>query len=208
MKPTMKNLSVRGIHNPHGLAALQDPPRVYLAYRNQSTGRWYQSAAWQITSADSEETDPAANNTRAWYDHGLKTFSMTGALQSIVGQREPLRRQALDWIAERYSIDIEWERSVFGSWHPLGTLARAMALPDDWKPEPYEPYEPPRVFREIEHHGYHGQVRADGRVSSMSMMQMGPTVANHAAELREYSKYIRLIWEACEDALAAREKAS
>ena len=105
---TIKQLRDRKIYNEWHLAALQDSPRVYLEYYPATDGHLAQYACWPFRE--------------------YKGGEITGAvLNQPSKQKQHHRLALLEWALKEYDIS-EWERSPFGSYHPVGTLAKAAAI--------------------------------------------------------------------------------
>ena len=108
-KWTKKELSAAGIHNGHEIAARGPEPQVFIDYTPEQ-GRLGGGQVWRVYRVG-YKTAPE----EPWYNYGNKTFMVFR-----VTKGEALEA-AKAWVAERYGIQ-EWERSPFGSWHPMGTL--------------------------------------------------------------------------------------
>ena len=115
-RPTKNSLREIGIMNPYNLAELGPKPQVYVDYRPAERGHWEQWAAWQVVHVGFQ-SDPNG----FWRDTGHKTFEAARRAESAL---QLAAAQA--WAAERYHI-AAWERSPFGSYHPAGTIAAAVA---------------------------------------------------------------------------------
>lgn len=113
---TKKRWRELNVFNPHNLAAMGGKPmkRVVVYYRPQMTGRGYRSAAWQVMSLDIK-TDPKGH----WMDNGHKTFGVFRP-----EEKEPQLKAALAFAREEFGVE-EWERSPWGSYHPMGTMENA-----------------------------------------------------------------------------------
>ena len=118
-KPTKASLRALGILNEHILARRGPEPQVYVAYRAQDRGRVYQSAAWQVIQVGfKSDHDPKA----FWRDQGHKTFNV----YDYETEKMTQFAAAQAWASDRYHIPV-WERSPWGSYHPAGTIAYAVA---------------------------------------------------------------------------------
>lgn len=105
---TIKQLRDRKIYNEWYLAALQDSPKVYLEYHPATDGYLGQYARWSFRQYTGGE--------------------ITSAILNRPSEQKQYRRLALlEWATKEYGIS-EWERSPFGSYHPVGTLAKAAAI--------------------------------------------------------------------------------
>ena len=114
MKLTKAVLRAAGIYNSYDLARRQPEPRVYLDYYPQWAGRYSTGAVWAICR-DGQHID--STRYPSWYSVVDKTFSVFGR-----SEKEPTLAVAQAWASAQYGI-AEWEKSVYGSWHPAGTLA-------------------------------------------------------------------------------------
>ncbi len=108
-KLTKNQLRERKIYNPYNFAALQDKPKVYLEYLSATNGSVAQYAQWSL-----RQCGQGGEITRK-------------SIPRPSEQKESYRMALLAWATEQYGIQ-EWERSPFGSYHPLGTMDRAAAL--------------------------------------------------------------------------------
>ena len=106
---TKTQLRGRKIYNEWHLAALQDEPKVYLLYSPATDGHIARYAQWSFRQ-----------NGRGGEIKG-------STLHSPSKDKENYRVALLKWATNEYGIT-EWERSPFGSYHPVGTLARAKGL--------------------------------------------------------------------------------
>ncbi len=106
MKLTKNKLRDRRIFNAYDLAELQDEPKAWVEFTSSDS----RSSSWRV-------------HRLGWHtagqNGGSKTFINHGR-----SDKEAKRLEALAWATERYVIQ-EWERSPFGTYHPVGTLARA-----------------------------------------------------------------------------------
>ena len=113
-KLTKNQLRDRHIINTYNLANLQDEPKVWVTYTPSEIGRSMVVSGWSVHRVG-YYTDPNKRyQSKAFVNYGRH-------------DKEEKRLQALAWAEERYKIT-DWERSPFGSYHPVGTMARAAAL--------------------------------------------------------------------------------
>ena len=119
MRLTKAQLRERKIHNAYNLAKVQIEPKVFIPYSPQEIGMASQFAKWQVYRIG-WKTDPEAH----WTNDGQKTFNV---FRPATPEKEEQRLAAISWATEKYGIS-EWERSPFGSYHPVGTLAKAAAI--------------------------------------------------------------------------------
>lgn len=113
MQVTKAKLRERRIYNPHNLAELADDPKICVYYSPQTTGVTARYGEWVVGGIGFRTN---------WRDEGRKTFTVHHR-----DYKEPKLQEAIAWAEEKYGIDA-WERSPFGSYHPVGTLKRAMQL--------------------------------------------------------------------------------
>ena len=116
MRLTKKDLQARRLFNPYDIAKAGPEPRVFIDYSPQDLGRAARSAKWQICGVGFQ-TDPEAH----WQDYGNKTFPCWSPMKEKLSQGVAARK----WAGEKYGVE-EWERSPYGSYHPLGTMAEAI----------------------------------------------------------------------------------
>ena len=116
MKLTKNQLREQKVYNEHNYADLQDDPyKVWVSYtptdrnsRSMTVSGWY-------VHRNGYRTDPKdRTGSKCFVDHGRR-------------DKEEKRLEAIAWATERYGIQ-EWERSPFGSYHPVGTMAKAVAI--------------------------------------------------------------------------------
>lgn len=115
MKYTKGMLRAARLHNDHNIMT-RGQARAALFYRAYD-GRMVVSSSW-IVYGNGFDTDPEA----PWYNHGRKTFLV---MSPVVTNKPLVLQDAKDWAAEHYGI-AEWERSPFGGWTPVGTMAKAI----------------------------------------------------------------------------------
>ena len=106
---TKNQLRDRRIFNEWYLAKLQDEPKVYLQYFPATNGTLAEYARWSIQ------------------EHGVNHEVGGTSVPRPREQKENLRISLLDRMSVKFGIS-GWERSPFGSYHPVGTMARAKAL--------------------------------------------------------------------------------
>jgi len=83
-------------------AAHPDQPMpVAIVYRAQSTGRSYQSAAWQVIRPG-YKTNPDGH----WRDNGHQTFTIFRPSEQRAAQLD----EAMNWARERYGV-VVWKRT-------------------------------------------------------------------------------------------------
>lgn len=110
---TKTKLRERLIYNSYELAKLQDEPKVWVQFTTTGEGRMMTVSGWRVhrvgysTDSDQHESQTFINCNRT--------------------DKEEKRLQAIAWASEKYNIS-PWERSAFGSYHPIGTMDRAKAL--------------------------------------------------------------------------------
>ena len=112
-KLTKNKLRERRVFNEYELGNLQDEPKVWFSFIPQGDWRSMVSSGWYVHRLG-YNTDGLQKESKSFIHHGRE-------------DKEPKRLEAMAWASERYNIH-EWERSPFGSYHPVGTLARAAAL--------------------------------------------------------------------------------
>lgn len=108
---TKPQLQERKIYNPYGLAELQDQPKVWVEFTPNGTGRSMTIGGWRVHHLG-YSSDPDNK-------FGSKAF-----INLSRDDKEEKRLQAIAWATERYTIQ-DWERSPFGTYHPVGTMDRA-----------------------------------------------------------------------------------
>lgn len=116
-RPTKAQLRERLISNPYGLAATQPEPRVAVEYYpegDHSNPRW-------VVFGVGFKVYPEGT----WSQDGNRVFVCFRPSED----KESKLSKAIEWATGRYGIT-DWERSPFGSYHPVGTMARAMG----WEP--------------------------------------------------------------------------
>ncbi len=113
-KLTKTSLRARKIHSEYGLASLQDEPQVWVSFAPYD--QWH-SGGWRVH--------------RVGYQT-LNKYEDKNFLNRDRHDKEAKRLEAIAWASERYKID-EWEKSPFGSYHPVGAMARAAAMPVEVK---------------------------------------------------------------------------
>jgi hypothetical protein len=114
IKVNKELLKAVNVYNPHNLCT-QGGDGVFVSYIPQRPGRVYRNAKWQVVRPG-YKNDPDG----WWGDYGHKTFNVFSR-----AEKEPQRLAAIAWASERYGIK-QWERSPFGSYHPKGTIERAL----------------------------------------------------------------------------------
>lgn len=116
MRITKDTLRRLGLINPYAVAKAGPEPRVLIDYRPQDLSRVGHHARWQVCDMGFK-TDPDGH----WDDYGHKTFDCYSPRKD----KEQMRVEAIAWATEQYGI-VEWEKSPYGSYHPLGTMAAAI----------------------------------------------------------------------------------
>lgn len=112
-KLTKKQLRELGVYNPWGIA--ENSTDLFINYSSAITGRVYKSASWQVVHVK-YKTDPEAH----FLDYGRKTFDVHSREEKQVRLNE-----AILWASVKYKI-ANWEKSVFGSYHPKGSIEMAI----------------------------------------------------------------------------------
>lgn len=110
MKLTKNILRENRIHNPYNIAKRANS-KLFIDYSPQQLGRAYHNAKWQVVGINFH-TDLNAH----WADYSNKTFDIYRR-----EDKQPQLDLAMAWCKEQYGIE-EWEKDVFGSYHPKGTL--------------------------------------------------------------------------------------
>ena len=108
---TKNQLRDRKIYNAYELAELQDEPKVWVKYTPTDDSRSMTVSGWRVYRAGGWVTGSGPGD-RSFINHGRE-------------DKEEKRLEALAWAEETYGITAR-ERSSFGSYHPRGTLARAI----------------------------------------------------------------------------------
>lgn len=114
-KPTKKTFNAIGIINPHDLATRVEGLQVIVDYCPADNGRAGRFARWTVYRIGFK-TDPKGH----WSDGYNKAFTVRDR-----ADKEPQRLTAIEWASNRYKVT-EWEKSPFGSYHPLGTMEAAL----------------------------------------------------------------------------------
>ena len=116
MRITKDTLHRLDLINPYDVARAGPKPRVFIDYRPQDLSRAGHPARWQVCGIGFK-TDPDGH----WEDYGHKTFNCFRPSKD----KEFMRLEAVAWASEKYGVE-EWEKSPYGSYHPLGTMAAAI----------------------------------------------------------------------------------
>lgn len=112
MKYTKKFWNSLHIHNSHNIASAG--LRFFISFSPQVTGRGYHSAKYQVIKIGSK-TDYNSH----WTDNGHKTF--------IIGfeyTKEQALWAAMTWAKMKFGY-ADWEKDVFGCYHPKGSMQMA-----------------------------------------------------------------------------------
>jgi hypothetical protein len=105
-----------GIVNPYDLAKRGGDLMIAVTYAPADNGLMARYAYWSVWRIG-KVVDPTAH----WQDRGSKTFAVRGR-----EYKESARLEALAWASTKYGIK-EWEKSPFGSYHPKGTIEKAVS---------------------------------------------------------------------------------
>ena len=116
MRITRETLRLLRLITPRDIARAGPEPRIFIDYMPQDLTRGGHNAKWQVYGVGFK-TDPEGH----WDDYGNKTFDCWRP--SV--DKEPQRLAAIAWATKQYGVK-EWERSLYGSYHPAGTVAAAL----------------------------------------------------------------------------------
>jgi len=116
MRLTKAKLREMNIINAHDLAKAAGGLMLVVSYSPAENGRMARYAHWSVWRVG-KAVDPSGH----WQDHGSKTFTVRGR-----EHKEPVRLEALRWASQKFGVQ-EWDKSPLGSYHPKGTLAKAVA---------------------------------------------------------------------------------
>ena len=104
---TKNQWNERMIFNPYEITAAGGKPLIWIEFSSHN-GAWLVHGVGFITDPDAHWT---LNGSKAFYGRGK-------------AEKERELLIAKDWCKVAYGV-CAWEKSSFGSWHPLGTLAKA-----------------------------------------------------------------------------------
>lgn len=111
-----------GIYNGYDVARFGTSPHVYIRYSAQQMGRAYQPWYWAI-SVPGKRTDPSKSQWREGGDLAFGGWHYC-TYSAHKENSDHALGDAKSRAAEMFGV-MNWERSPFGDWHPVGAVRAA-----------------------------------------------------------------------------------